>query len=75
MSAQAELRKKFVSETSGDEQYQLMVKIVQKSTGTLETIVNSEKIDDEIKYILETYDDEFKMKRNPSISIVGYLLI
>lgn len=74
-----ELYQRFIYETeiystqsSGEPE--LLVVATLLPTGAVETQVNTSHIIEKINYIKDTYDDEFKMKRNPEIQIVGFLL-
>jgi hypothetical protein len=70
-----ELRKKFIEDAHRIEKPRLLVKVIQKPSGSLETITNAENLEAEILYVMETYGDDFKMVKNPNIAIVNYILM
>jgi hypothetical protein len=52
----------------------VMVAVVKLPTGAYETIVNSNHIESKCEYYLKAYDEEFKLKTNPEVSIVGIMI-
>lgn len=63
----------YSAENAGEPE--LLVVATRLPTGAVETQINTSNIIEKINYIKETYDDEFKMKRNPLIQIVGFLIV
>jgi hypothetical protein len=76
------LKDKFIRESAGylpDEKVmakaaRYLVAAVQLPTGAVELITNTQYIPSKIEYYLKAYDDEFKLKTNPAIQIIGYML-
>jgi hypothetical protein len=75
MSAQQELRKRFVAETLAVEEPKVLVTACRLPGGAIETAENRENLENKILYILDAYDDEFRLVRNPEVQIVGYLIV
>lgn len=75
MSIQSELRKRFVADTQAVENPQVLVTAVLLPTGAIEVITNSMHLETKILYLLDAYDDEFQLRNNPAIRIVGYMLV
>ncbi|MNL78835.1 hypothetical protein D3C87_2053180 [compost metagenome] len=49
---------------------------VESPTGAIETITNhSVNIPGKVEYYKNAYDDNFQLKNNPAISIVGFMLV
>jgi hypothetical protein len=52
-----------------------MVVAVRLPTEATELIINTENLDSKYEYYLNAYDDDMKLKTNPTISIVGCLFV
>lgn len=52
-----------------------IVVAVQLPTGAIEVITNSEEVDTWIDYYLNAYDKEFKLKNNPGVQIVSFMIV
>jgi hypothetical protein len=48
---------------------------VRLPNGAIEVITNTSEIPSKIGYYLNAYDKDFKLKANPQIQIVGYMLV
>lgn len=48
---------------------------VKLPTGAVELITNTQFIPEKIQYLRDAYDDDFRLKNNPNIQIVGYMLV
>ncbi|AIQ63902.1 hypothetical protein PSTEL_13235 [Paenibacillus stellifer] len=70
-----ELRERFMSETESTNNLSILVTAVMLPTGAIEIITNSFRLDEKIKYLREAYDDDFKLKANAAVKIVGYMLV
>lgn len=53
----------------------VLVVVVLMPNGCVETIVNNHGIPDKLQYYREKYDDDFKLKANPQIEIIGVVLV
>jgi hypothetical protein len=57
----SKLRKRFINEIESlTEQPRLLVVVVKLPSGAIETISNTQNLNDKINYYTEAYDDEFK---------------
>lgn len=69
-----ELRRKFMIE-SGIKGWEVCVVAVRLPNGAIETITNYQGLPGKIEYYRKAYDDEFRLKANTAIQIVGYMLV
>lgn len=74
------LRKGFVQAAKiAEEQelpYDVLVVAVQLPNGNIETIENrGVGIKPKIAYYMRNYDDNFCLRHNPNIKIIGYMLV
>lgn len=74
------LRLKFEADVKNDifgtvADYRVFVLATRIPSGAIETMVNYEGIPDKVKDVLSRYDEDFRLKGNPSVQIVGYLLV
>lgn len=70
-----ELRKKFEADTETRFNFVWLVVAVMLPTGQIELITNAHRIPEKIDYYLASYDHEFKLKTNPNVRIVGFMLV
>jgi hypothetical protein len=69
-------RERFVNDLKrGVDGARLIVVAVKLPTGAVETITNTEYIPEKLGYYLNAYDDQFRLKANPEIKIVGYMIV
>lgn len=52
-----------------------LVVAVKLPTGSIELITNTANIQSKIDYFTNAYDQEFKLKTNSDIQIVGYMIV
>lgn len=74
----SDLRKRFESDvkaTFDSSEWEVLVLAVRLPSGAVETMTNYQDIPIKIADVLTRYDDEFRLKNNPSVSIVGYMLV
>lgn len=71
------LRQRFVAEAGYTRMYNntLIVAVVQLPSGAREVITNSEHIPEKLEYYMNAYDDQFRLKANPEVKIVGIMII
>lgn len=73
------LRMKFLVETDKQnfepENVKYLVAAVKLPTGAIELITNTDQIESKVEYYKNAYDDNFCLKTNPVIQIVGYMLV
>ena len=72
------LRMKFLNETDPNNDARkitYLIVAVKLPTGAIEIITNTEQIQSKIEYYRNAYDDNFCLKTNTAIKIVGYMLV
>jgi hypothetical protein len=70
------LRERFNNEIEhGVDGARLLVTAVRLPTGAIETITNTEYIPEKLGYLTNAYDDRFRLKVNPEVKIVGYMIV
>lgn len=52
-----------------------LVTAVRLPNGAIELAVNTESLVDKVRYILEAYDDNMRLKTNPSISMQNVMVV
>lgn len=70
-----DLKKKFKFDTESIEEPRLLTTACLLPSGAIETAENRDMLYSKIDYILTAYDEEFRLKANPAVRIVGYLLV
>jgi len=70
------LKDKFVNEVTDTDMFaaKVLVVAVQLPSGAVETITNYHDIPLKAKYYMDAYDENFRLKTNPSIRIIGYMI-
>jgi hypothetical protein len=74
----SDLRRRFIDTITalGDfDMPQYLVVAVKLPTGATELITNTIMIKEKIEYYISAYDDTFRLKTNPEVSIVGFMLV
>jgi hypothetical protein len=73
------LRLKFLNETDKQnfepDKAKYLIVAVKLPTGAIELITNTDQIESKVEYYKNAYDDNFCLKTNPAIQIVGYMLV
>ena len=57
------------------EEPRVLVVAVELPTGSLEIITNTSNIDSKLEYYTTMYDDEFRLRANPKVRIVGAMIV
>lgn len=52
-----------------------LVIAVELPTGATELITNTEAIEQKVEYYDTAYDDNFRLKTNSTVRVVGYMLV
>lgn len=68
------LKTRFMNETESIVNCVVLVTAVMLPTGAIETITNNSRLEEKVKYIRDNYD-EFRLRVNPNVRIVGYMLV
>lgn len=70
------LKNRFAEEAAEKkDKAQLLISAVKLPTGAVEVITNTTQIAAKTDYYTKAYDDEFKLKTNPEVQIIGYMII
>jgi hypothetical protein len=70
------LKERFIKETNsfkGD--FNVLVTAVKLPTGAIEIITNHKELKEKIEYLNNAYDDDFRLKHNKDVQIIGYLIV
>lgn len=74
-----ELRKRFMNDYASTKQSickpKVLVVAVLLPTGAIETITNTQYIDEKLDYYATSYDESFRLRHNPMVKIIGYMLV
>jgi len=69
------LKAKFDNEVSEAVGFKLLVTAVKLPTRAIEVITNTQEIDKKIDYLQNAYDNNFELKANSEVKIVGFMLV
>lgn len=70
------LRKRFMHDALiAVESPVVLIVAVLLPSGSVETITNTSGLAEKIDYYIENYDDDFFLKKNGEIQIIGYMLV
>lgn len=69
------LKERFVEEVKTVGTPQIISVAVKFPSGAIEVITNTQETVSKADYYINTYDDEFKLKHNKAIHIVGYMIV
>jgi hypothetical protein len=53
----------------------LLVTVMKLPYGSYETIVNTDKLEDKVEYIMRNYDNDLRLKLNDQIMIMDYIIL
>ncbi len=71
-----QLRARFIKEAEEKERTaQMLIAAVKLPTGAVEVITNTAKIATKVDYYNTAYDEEFRLKSNPNVRIVGFMFV
>ena len=71
-----QLRARFIQEAEEKERTaQMLIAAVRLPTGAVEVITNTALIPTKIEYYNTAYDEEFKLKANHNVQIVGFMFV
>lgn len=71
----AALKRKFVLETRDVLAPSVVVYAVRLPTGAIETIISHDSLKEKLIYLIDAYDEDFKLRTQPEVQIVGYILV
>jgi len=69
------LKEKFVEEMHNVNIPKLITVAVKLPSGAIETITNTEDTVTKALYYTDNYDEEFRLKHNNDVQIVGYMIV
>lgn len=71
------LRQRFIRELEAmkSQAIEVVTVAIRLPSGAVETVTNISHTWDKANYYLNYYDEDFKLKSNPFIQIVGYMLV
>lgn len=69
------LKEQFIEEVKSVGTPQIISVAVKLPSGAVEVITNTQETVSKADYYINTYDDEFKLKHNSAIQIVGYMIV
>ncbi|PGW64301.1 hypothetical protein COE18_06605 [Bacillus cereus] len=69
------LKERFIEELKVVGAPQIISVAVKLPNGAVEVITNTQETVSKADYYINTYDDEFKLKHNNAIQIVGYMIV
>lgn len=71
-----QLKNRFIQEAKEKrETAELLIAAVKLPTGAVEVITNTAQIPTKADYYANAYDEEFKLKTNPEVQIIGFMII
>ena len=71
-----QLRARFLQEAEEKEKTaQMLIAAVKLPTGAVEVITNTALIPTKVNYYNNAYDEEFKLKTNPNVQIIGFMFV
>ncbi|MCA0754918.1 hypothetical protein KP806_07635 [Paenibacillus sp. N4] len=53
----------------------IVVVAVKLPSGAIEIITNTDDLEGKLKYYKVAYDDEFRLKANPAVQIVNFMIV
>lgn len=69
------LKKQFLRDVKNTVAPTHLVVAVKLPTGAVEITTNDSGLKEKFTYITEAYDSDFKLNSNPSVQIIGYMLV
>jgi hypothetical protein len=69
------LKEQFIEKCKEVKIPQIISVAVQLPSGAIEVITNTQDIFTKINYYVDTYDENFRLKHNTAIQILGYMLV
>lgn len=71
------LRARFINDCTAVASFDgcVLVIAVKLPTGATEVITNYQQVASKVEYYLSAYDDNFKLRSNPEVRVVGFMLV
>ena len=75
MTNKLSLKEQLLAVAETIEEPKVLVVAVELPTGAIEIITNTSNIDAKLEYYTTMYDDEFRLRTNPKVRIVGAMIV
>lgn len=75
MTNKLTLKEQLLAVAKTIEEPRALVVAVELPTGAIEIITNTSNIDAKLEYYTTMYDDEFRLRTNPKVRIVGAMIV
>lgn len=75
MTSKLTLKEQLIAVAETIKEPKVLVVAVQLPTGAIEIITNTTNIDAKLEYYTTMYDDEFKLRANPKIKVIGAMIV
>lgn len=75
MTNKLSLKEQLLAVAETIEEPKVLVVAVELPTGAIEIIADASNIDSKLKYYTTMYDDEFRLRANPKVKIVGAMIV
>jgi hypothetical protein len=69
------LKDQFLNEVSANDELKIISVAVKLPSGAIEVITNTQDLETKARYYAETYDENFCLKHNSAIQIVGFMVV
>lgn len=69
------LKMKFIKDLANIKTPRVISVMVKLPSGAIEVITNFEDTENKTTYYVANYDDHFKLKHNPNIQIINYMMM
>lgn len=69
------MKEEFIKEVSKKDDLKIISMAVKLPSGAIEVITNTQDLENKARYYAKTYDDDFRLKHNKDIQIVGYMVV
>ncbi|HDR7969494.1 TPA: hypothetical protein QCY14_004886 [Bacillus pacificus] len=69
------LKDRFIEEVKAIGTPQIISVAVKLPNGAIEVITNTQETVSKTDYYINTYDNDFKLKHNSQVQIVGYMIV
>jgi len=75
MTSKLTLKEQLIAVAETIKEPRVLVVAVELPTGAIEIITNTTNIDAKLEYYTTMYDDEFRLRANPKVRIVGAMIV
>jgi hypothetical protein len=69
------MKRDFIKAVSGEDNLKVISVAVKLPSGAVEVITNHEDLLNKARYYVDNYDDDFRLKHNKDIQIVGFMVV